>query len=456
MTIEFLQSKEQRNIKDKLKQSIKECNSLKAAVAFWNIDINYLKELADKLSRDDSFVCVDIHQPTDIDCLKEFVEKDSNIYLFLYRVETGRHPLLHTKLLLFDLPDGKAEIWIGSQNFTHSALTGSNLESTSIITTTKGSPLYKDVFSYLDFIKDCCEDIGTKVYPEIGGQFNIEFLDFYKKLQQSFDFQEENKPVIDLVCEDIEDICSIAKHKHKDNFILIASFDENDSSKFLVGKEILIRALDKEGEIVCYQSEVYFAGKITPIGENEENKNSFVTTYTDSHNKRYEIKSYIVRHEAKIPVFISSTPYYITNQSFSVIIKIIKEFKKDLSYSQKGNFWRKVCSDDLSKELTYLKPIKNLKYLKDKKVQLPQSPDTVKGKSNSFDKLFYTEKERRKKVIEFLYNEYDLRTDKNQADDGDQRIDFQDFHDLLKQKRIITYMVIKKDEDKKQKQYDFW
>ncbi len=150
------------------------------------------------------------------------------------------------------------------------ALEGFNLESTTIITTTKDSKLYEEVLSYLNFIRDCCKDIGTKVYPEIGGKFNLEFVDFYEKLQRSFDFQEENYQVIDLICEDVKNICSIAEHKN--NSILIASFNENDSSKFPVRKEILIRALDKKGEIICYKSNVLSVAGIIPIEGSQENE----------------------------------------------------------------------------------------------------------------------------------------------------------------------------------------
>ncbi|MDM8558483.1 hypothetical protein [Candidatus Parabeggiatoa sp. HSG14] len=448
MEIEFLQSQQQRNIKEKLEQSINECVSLKGAVAFWKLDTDYLKGLADKLSHNDSYVCVDIHQPTDIDCLKKFVEKDSNIYLFLYRVETGRHPLLHTKLLLFDFPDGKAEIWIGSQNFTRSALEGFNLESTSIITTTKGSPLYKDIISYLDFIKACCEDIGTKVYPEIGGQFNLKFLDFYKKLQHSFDFQEKNYQVIDLVCEDVKDICSIAEHKN--NSILIASFiNENDSSKFPVGKEILIRALDKEGETICYKSNVLSVAGISPIEGSQESEEVLATTYTDRHGTHYKIESYIVRDKDKIPVFISSRPYNITNQLVSVIIRIAEEFNKDLYSSKKGDFWKKVSNDDKSKELTYLKSITS------EEVQVPKSPETVKRESTyPFDKIRDIPPSERKAVIEQLYKLVLEQNQKSECQSTNQKKLEKPFLKITQKQSIARKMVAKKEEDNTDKKLE--
>ena len=48
----------------------------------------------------------------------------------------------------------------------------------------------KYICTYLDFIKVYYEDIGTKIHREIGGKFNLEFVDFYQKLQHSYDFQE--------------------------------------------------------------------------------------------------------------------------------------------------------------------------------------------------------------------------------------------------------------------------
>lgn len=400
--IEFLQSKTDRNIKSQLQKSINNCISVKGAIAYWTIDIEYFDGLADKLSHEESFICVDIHQPTNIKYLAEFAEKSSNIYLFPYRVETGRHPLMHTKLLLFYLPGDEVEIWIGSQNFTDSAIAGFNFESTIIITTSKNSILHEEILSYIEFIKKSCEDIG-KMYPEIGEQFNPKFVDFYEKLQQSFDFQEENHDVIDVLCEDIKVIQSIAEDKEK--FVLIASFDEKDI-KISIKNELLIRVLDKEGQKVCYRAKVYSIGIIKPINkESDKSKaeNSFVTTYLSSDKKPFEIESYIVRTKNKIPIFISSKPYNATDQEVSVIIGIIEEFKKELYPSKKGDFWKIPKTEE---GLTYLSSVQDKK--EKEKIKIPKHPDAVKQKSTyPFETISRSSPREREECIERLYKEVD-------------------------------------------------
>ncbi|MEK8018912.1 MAG: hypothetical protein VSS75_018740, partial [Candidatus Parabeggiatoa sp.] len=300
--------------------------------------------------------------------------------------------------------------------------------------------------SYLNFIRDCCKDIGTKVYPEIGGQFNLEFVDFYEKLQRSFDFQEENYQVIDLICEDVKNICSIAEHKN--NSILIASFNENDSSKFPVRKEILIRALDKKGEIICYKSNVLSVAGISPIEGSQENEDVLATTYIDRHGIHYKIESYIVRDKDKIPVF--RKPYNTTNQLVSVIIRIAEEFNKDLYSSKKGNFWRKVSDDDKSKELTYLKSITG------EEVQVPKSPETVKQESTyPFDKIRDMPPSERKAVIEQLYKLIPEQNQKSECQSTNQKKLEKPFLRTVTQKQSIARkMVTKKEEDNTDKKLE--
>jgi len=237
----FLQSKEERDIRKRLKESIERCVVLRSTVAFFNLDIKNIEGLADILKHSESFLCVDIHQPTDIGCLEEFVKEGSNIYLFLYRDGSEKkQPLLHTKLLLFDCKDDTAEVWIGSQNLTHSALSGFNLEATSIITTTKNSKFYKDIKNYINFIKKCCIDVGKRTCGDkTEGKFDTTCVDFYKKLQGSFGGSD--KKVMVVCCGDVE--CLDGKT------LLFLSRDKKDSSNFLsnakfMDREFILCALD--------------------------------------------------------------------------------------------------------------------------------------------------------------------------------------------------------------------
>ncbi|TPE43348.1 phospholipase D-like domain-containing protein [Pontibacter mangrovi] len=56
--------------------------------------------------------------------------------------------------MLFDLPDQKAEIWIGSHNLTNRALNGGNMEASTVINCDRDSQLYNQVNDYLYEIKN--------------------------------------------------------------------------------------------------------------------------------------------------------------------------------------------------------------------------------------------------------------------------------------------------------------
>ncbi len=397
MTIEFLQSKEQRNIKDKLKQSIKECNSLKAAVAFWNLKIDYFEQLAYKLSLDDSFVCVDIHQPTDIDCLKEFVEKNSNIYLFLYRSSTEKQqPLLHTKLLLFNLPDGKAEIWIGSQNFTNSALEGFNFEATSIITTTKDSKLYKDVLSYLNSIKACCEDIGKKTFGDKTGKFNIDCVDFYKKLQGLF--EGTTKKAMTVLCKD-------AKNLSGKKILFLSYNNVNDASNFLTNVKPSERKFILWVADGINKSFIFYNCVFTTEGFDKVD-----TTFLEN------IEGYILRGKNTIPLCLTlseakelSSPkdamnLFVRKEITFFITMDIKDEIQDLQiFDKKQDLWKN--SNDGS--------ICNFTEKTNNIIQIPKPEDEIQPRGKKYsDYLFNTKSierepiEQYKKIIEKLEKYY--------------------------------------------------
>ncbi|TDN37033.1 hypothetical protein A8B98_06480 [Hymenobacter sp. UV11] len=136
-------------------------------------------QLVDLLSQPESFCCVDLHLPTDVEKLHAFHRLGAR-QLFVQchevRQRGERHlhrHLLHTKLLLFDLPLGQAEVWVGSYNFTKQALLGANREASVVLTTTQGSALYQQVRAYLEAIR---ADAHCH-------RFDPARLDDYKKLQ---------------------------------------------------------------------------------------------------------------------------------------------------------------------------------------------------------------------------------------------------------------------------------
>lgn len=229
LPIELLQTANNRYIKDRLEQAINTCVSLKAAVAFFSIDAKYFKKLEEVLSREESFFCVDIHSPTNLDELKNFYSNESkpkpNFFLFVggktnkqdveqlckYLEKNPRKrlndkipdavdswQLLHAKLLLFTFKDNRAEIWIGSQNFTNAAIIGEeNLESTVVIKTTGDTDEYKQ---YLNYLRMQCVAFDPK---------NIEC---YRRIQVYLGTDKNgNRPdppnkELKVLCEDVNDI----------------------------------------------------------------------------------------------------------------------------------------------------------------------------------------------------------------------------------------------------------
>lgn len=385
--IEFLQSKEESNIKDRLNSSIDKCTAIRGAVAFWSIRPEYFAKLPEKLANPKSYICVDIHAPTDIDDLAEFVKKNANIYLFMYRKDKEKFPLLHTKFLIFDLCNEQVEIWLGSQNFTYSALEGKNIESTTIITTSKESELYNKLDEYLEFIKTTCEEIGTKLYTEIDKKFNSDYIDFYKKLQGSFDFEEKTHKVLDVLCLDKKDFTT------KDKYILITIYDDEKKLSLQVQEKLLIRILDILDSEVIYASDVLSVAEIYPKNESGEHPKLYA-----SHKNEHEISGYIVSKNKTIAVFKKNEPTEEKNKfQIELVIKIGDEFKGELTLSNKVDFWKKDKKNE--QNLLYLK----LKESED--IYIPKSPDEISKESKyPFDKLKLLDSDNRKKSIEKFLN----------------------------------------------------
>ena len=147
-----------------LNASIAKSVLLRGSIAYWTIPPSSLHSNFFRLLTigSPSFCCVDLQLPTKAQNLAHFFARGAHqFYLHCRRLKTNdkyhsTSRLLHTKLLLLDFPDGEAEIWIGSHNFTAAALTGLNLEASMVIPCTQGSDLYEKVRVYLEHIRSKC------------------------------------------------------------------------------------------------------------------------------------------------------------------------------------------------------------------------------------------------------------------------------------------------------------
>ena len=342
MNIEFLQENN-RIIKDKLKDSIRECKYLKGAISFWRLKIEDFEKLPIKLRNEKSFICVDIHQPTCIDHLKRFVcnGKNSNIYLFLYRkAKDKKLPLLHAKIVIFYLDNneenGEVKIWIGSQNFTGSALDGINFESTCIIKTTRESKLYIDVSSYLESIKNCCEKIGKYVFgDETNGRFDHNNIALYKKLQGSYEYKGKDYGLMIVLCDNAK----IFKEKESKKILLISGDDKGDTKNFIdkQNKQEFILSLQDKNDTIYYNCEY------TSVGTNIFTKIEISS-----------IDGYILRDTEIKPLFLEKEKFSKEDASdlfkknkFYILITVKKEFEEKIDPKKEtDSYWEKLTSEN--------------------------------------------------------------------------------------------------------------
>lgn len=231
--IELMPSFGTLSVRKRLTQSIIAAESLRSAIAFWTIDINFLGQALPALLRQShSFMCVDIHRPTDIDKLAQLASQGANMFLHLWQLKPQRGfnipglppHLLHSKILLFDLPDDKAELWVGSHNWTQRAISGPNIESSLLLRLDNSSLIYSQAALLLDDIRD---NLCTRLDPNR--------LEYYKRLQGSKD--EEQAWVIELEGQDV--------NRLEGTSITIFGTDEADLTHMkIVGGQLVVSLTD--------------------------------------------------------------------------------------------------------------------------------------------------------------------------------------------------------------------
>jgi hypothetical protein len=171
---------------------------------------------------------------------------------------------------------------------------------------------------------------------------------------------------------------------------------------------------------------------------------SFVTTYTDSDDNHYNVRSYIIQYGNYIPMFFLEAPN-MTDQSSSVIIKISDEFDGDLLSSERQDFWRN-CSKSDFQSIPYLKAI--LEQQDKKMIQVPKSPSVDTRKYlYPFDKIY-----ERTNLISFLIEElYELAL-KGNYDQAKKSKNFRDTVMLGGKQAIVRELVTQKNGNTDRKQ----
>lgn len=185
-----------------------ESECVRAAIAFWSISESQLQRLTgyrgvQVLKNEDSFLCVDIQKPTNIDHLASLVQKGVKVFLNIRRLpgplaKYSTSPgLLHTKMLLSNRSNEQADFWIGSHNWTLPALAGPNKEGSMALRLDRDEALYTEVLSFLEDIR------ANYCRPFESGK-----VDFYKLLQEKMSqrVSEKSIGVIEMKGEDVDQL----------------------------------------------------------------------------------------------------------------------------------------------------------------------------------------------------------------------------------------------------------
>ncbi|GAB3307882.1 phospholipase D-like domain-containing protein [Hymenobacter tenuis] len=212
------------SVRARLNASIAQAKALRGSIAYWTIPPSFLDQNFVKLlNSGSSYCCVDLQRPTKIDQLGHFFALGAHqFHLHCRRLKTNgkyhsTNRLLHTKLLLFDFPNGEAEIWIGSHNFTGAALTGLNLEASIVVPSAPGTDLYEQVRTYLDHIRSKCHPFDPA---------RIADYEALQGLPDDFTPVDDLHQVLDLITDDILSLPG--------KTVLLLGDDSNELARFKV------------------------------------------------------------------------------------------------------------------------------------------------------------------------------------------------------------------------------
>ena len=238
-------------IRPLLQRSLFESQLLQAGIAYWTVnDGMFGSSLARTLAHESGFLCVDLHQPTDVDALAVLVAKKCHVYLYCEDITTysdggQKEPpyLVHTKMLLFWSVDRTAELWVGSHNWTNRAILGLNVESSLVIKLRDSSSLFCEAVEYLRQIK------------QISEEFELSKVDFYKQLQRNI--SQKTTPVIELEGKNADSLGNVT--------IGLFGTDAEDLKELgTVRRDVYVSVFDTDsGEEYLYPATIVHSGLLS-------------------------------------------------------------------------------------------------------------------------------------------------------------------------------------------------
>ena len=245
------------DICNRLNKLFLEARSFRASIAFWAITPELLNQITNYnayrvLSADNSFLCVDIQRPTNIDSLADLVSKGVKVFLNIRKLSTqiskiSTSPgLLHTKMILADMPDNKSEFWIGSHNWTAFALMGPNTEASLIVHMSNSAHLYSMSQHFLENIRH-----------KYCRAFDLSKISYYKRLQQILEKGAKTEFVVELEGNEVDNL---------GGEVICVFGTENDDldALALVGRKVYVSIYDSITEDkYLYSAEILHSGVLS-------------------------------------------------------------------------------------------------------------------------------------------------------------------------------------------------
>jgi len=233
-------------------------DAFRAAIAFWTFDSADLIDLAgpksiQALQSSESFLCIDLQLPTNIDSLADLATRGVRIFLNARRLSkedsivSSSPGLLHTKLILVDKDDEFAEFWVGSHNWTKYALYGPNTEASLALQLYKRAPLYLHAVAVLEDIRlNYCQP------------FNPNKIGYYRMLQKRLEIDQHGQSIIELEGQNVSSLHNLV--------ISIFGTEEKDFRAISrVDNEVYLSIYDSDSprNRFLYRTEVVHSGRLT-------------------------------------------------------------------------------------------------------------------------------------------------------------------------------------------------
>lgn len=333
MEIELIPGLLDPNLKLRLETLFVTCKSFRGCVAFWTIKTNFFREKAfvQALKKENSFFCCDIQLPTNIDNILEYYKEGvKEIYLHKYRQPpedyTQNTNLLHSKVLLFELDDTHAEIWVGSHNFTGYAIEGLNLEAAISIKCTIYDKIYKDILSYLEYIKrDFCF------------QFDASKVDIYKKLQTR---DAEKTDIDSKLASDIKKVVTLVGYNMdtlvQEQIIQLLSLNYKQYAQFkTTGEELYLHTYD-----IGKRKEFLYKCRIEQTGKLDKAIDKLELDFTKPRRFAYigTGKLALLKNQIKVDNKILAVSKYFVN--IAIVYEIIGFEVLEKPPREDFSFWR--------------------------------------------------------------------------------------------------------------------